>query len=274
MLDRLVQPLHDEIERKDILLREKDLRIEELERELETARHLSDDARKDADSLYAEVLRLRGECRAPQGVGEALFEASRTGDVAAIAQLTKEWSGHVSALNAFPEDSGGQTPLYIAAKTGKADVVAALLATPGLKVNLPETGDAQSPLFVAARCGKKLVCEVLVGHKDIDVNQPNCFGCTPLYAAANNGRTDCLEVLLSSPSIDVNLATKDGYTPLWAAAHYGHTGCVRVLAQRPELDANRAPSMGWAKGRTPLQVAANEEIRGILRAREAACVVA
>ena len=81
------------------------------------------------------------------------------------------------------EDKDGRTPLYIAARKGQTEVVAALLATPGIDVN-KEDKDGRTPLFIAAQQGHTEVVAALLATPGIDVNKEDKDGRTPLYIAA------------------------------------------------------------------------------------------
>jgi ankyrin repeat protein len=74
----------------------------------------------------------------------------------------------------------------------------------------------QSPMFVAARDGKADIIALLLA-RGVDVNAPVQAGRGPLYHAASNGRVEAVRVLIAKGA-SVNAIDGYGQTPLLTAA--------------------------------------------------------
>ena len=75
------------------------------------------------------------------------------------------------------------------------------------------TVSGDTPLHIAARTGKHNVIDTLISQ-GARVNRPNSGGSTPLHAAAEHGRTSVVERLLAREA-DVNRRDFRGRTPLY-----------------------------------------------------------
>lgn len=88
-------------------------------------------------------------------------------------------------------DSGGDTPLLVAAKKGNEKMVEMLLEA-GAKVDEPNRG--YTALMIAARRGYGGIVNLLIGKK-ADVNFQNEFGKTALSLARDYGQPQIVERL-------------------------------------------------------------------------------
>ena len=111
-----------------------------------------------------------------------LHTAADAGDVASIDRIAKDQPGSVDA----PE-TGGHTPLHVAAAGGRRDAVARLLQH---GANL-EAHDVcgWTPLHIAIDNNRKEIVELLL-TKGADVNAKDCRGQTPLALALKRGHED------------------------------------------------------------------------------------
>ena len=133
-------------------------------------------------------------------------------------------------------DEDGNTPIYLAAFNGAADVVR-VLADCKAKLDA-ETTKSLTALNIAADKGYLGVVQVLVQSK-ADIENSESDGCTPLYMAAHNGHMDNVCLLVKSKA-NVNQGNNDHMTPLYMAAQNGHTDVVRVLlANKADVNASR-----------------------------------
>jgi ankyrin repeat protein len=123
----------------------------------------------------------------------------------------------------------GCSALHIAAASGRADVVTALMALNAdvNAVNIKE----ETPVHLAAQLGRTEAVAVLVkNQKAVDsLSKTDYRGWTPLMAALERGHVDVAIVLLDSKKdVGVNVADrKDGMTAMGLALALGQPGeCV------------------------------------------------
>ena len=88
-------------------------------------------------------------------------------------------------------------------------------------------------------------------------------GHTLLHSAAWKGHTAIAKALLKSGA-DINGTDKNGNTPLLMAAHEGHTALATLLITAG-ADVKATVTDDYFKGYTPLQLAANDAIKALLR---------
>ncbi len=172
-------------------------------------------------------------------------------------------------------EAGGDTLLHYAAKAGKEDHIASLLAsgadvnervkgaTPlhlakspeaaarlvaaGADPNAPDK-DGATPLLRALKEGRADVAADLVG-RGADLNRPDYDGATPLHAAIANGQTDVAKRLLAGGA-DVTVRNAKGQTALQAAALAGRADLI------PDLIARGVPVDQYDnEGNSPLALA-------------------
>lgn len=156
----------------------------------------------------------------------ALHLAARRGAL----EITKELLARLTLFGVNARDHFGQTPLFLAAAGGHADVVERLLECEDIYSELANiTGN--TPLFMAATHGYTDIVEQLLKKSSPDiVSMATIHGNTPLLMAAANGYRDIVELLLKSDCPDiVNMATVNGNTPLGAATTGEHADIVKIL---------------------------------------------
>lgn len=124
-------------------------------------------------------------------LGEAIFEASRGGDVAEVeALLRRSVSGSVKY-----RDECGLTAVHAAAFKGHKDVVMVLSELTGLDLEC-EDEEGHVPLHMAVESGDVGTVKVLV-EKGVNINAVNKRGATPLYMARVWGYDDICDLLVS-----------------------------------------------------------------------------
>ena len=124
-------------------------------------------------------------------------------------------------------------------------------------------GWGYAALHCAAAEGDVAEVRHILSIPGVDVNVEGKSGRTPLHMASYKGHSAAVKLLLSAPDIDVNRAeNEDGRTPLHTASEKGHAEGVKLLLGAPGIDVNRSNR----DGRTPLEMAENDEIRALLRA--------
>ena len=126
--------------------------------------------------------------------------------------------------------SGGSSGLVEAAGNNCEDVVAWLLAQPGIQVNM--VADDENALTAACQAGHPDIVRRLVRAPGIDLNWQDRGGWTAAHYAAGKSAA-CVEVLARVPGMDWTRKTNDGWTPLYYACSDGHASIVRRLVQAP-----------------------------------------
>lgn len=131
--------------------------------------------------------------------------------------------------------------LYDAIKRCGSDPVGAdeelsvILLNSNLDVNILYYG--QSPLFVAANTGKQSAVDILLRWphpSPIDVNLRNDAGETPFLAACRGGHLGIVKALMAHGDIDPNLTAADGRSGIWCACHNGHLSVLNWLLASQE----------------------------------------
>ncbi|WP_169314280.1 ankyrin repeat domain-containing protein [Streptomyces piniterrae] len=144
----------------------------------------------------------------------------------------------------------GETPVYLAAVSGAADIVRLLLEA-GASPDEESRGDGSQglPLCAAACWGHSAAVRELLSHgANPDLREDDGTGFTALLWAATGGHHETVQLLLEADA-DPDAGIRDR-TPLMAAAEFGATGVVRSLLCHG-ADARRAD----AQGRTALDLA-------------------
>jgi ankyrin repeat protein len=123
-------------------------------------------------------------------------------------------------------DNKNLTPLHEAAAAGQRSIVELLLKA-GAKVDA-EDNDGRTPLLVAAASSKKeTVDALLVGAANL--NKCDSQEMTALHHAAAQGAKEVAALLLSR-NAEPNAENKRGLTPLWEAMIQGYEDVVTLLA--------------------------------------------
>jgi TonB family protein len=186
--------------------------------------------------------------KAARLVDEQLLEAS-VGSSNYIERATRLLK-HGANVNARAKDSG-DTPLYLAARNGLADLVDLLLSR-GADVNVANRA-GETPLFGAVLSKNRSIVNAIV-LKGANVKAQRTDGVSPLMLAAWADPTGDIATLLLSAGADTGTRSKDGDTALtWAVARETGGGeLVRVLLGKG-VDVNAVNNFG----NTALMIAAS-----------------
>jgi ankyrin repeat protein len=205
--------------------------LEALERWLEEDASLLEANDSDGTSaimaaIYAEqpeVLRFFRD----RGRNLDIFEACAAGDLERVRELV---SAQPELIEAVSDD--GFTPLALAARFGRREVVAFLLdqgASPQSETHDPLH---LSPLHTAVAAGEIEIARLLLEH-GAAVNEAQAEGLTPLHVAAQNGDLAMVELLLAYGA-DPLARDSEGQTPIELAKAAGHHPVVvRLSAALP-----------------------------------------
>ena len=194
----------------------------------------------------------------------ALCEVAANGDIEKVRILLAK------GVDVNAQDEEGSTPLCLAVKSGKMEIVQVLVEA-GAKINegsWPPLGEAVNKNDIA-------IAKYLIAH-GANVNAPeywtvlqqtpyvgnnvemvklliangaevNAGDWTPLHGAADEGRRDIAEALVQKGA-DVNAKDKKGYTPLYYANQNHNLDIIKLLvAKGADIKAVTL------KGLTPLQ---------------------
>jgi beta-lactamase regulating signal transducer with metallopeptidase domain/ankyrin repeat protein len=166
------------------------------------------------------VHRAPPEIAAPNPDDTALLAAVRRGDLIAVRALVADGAKVNEATN-------DGTPLTLAARTGRADIVNLLLGN-GADAGQITRGDG-TPLTNAVLSGDKtIVADLLKSGADAD--QATTDG-TPLILAARTGRADLVKLLVDNGANASKASRGDG-DPLINAVSSGDAATVRYLVDK------------------------------------------
>ena len=216
-----------------------------------TPRHSIHEAviRRDARAI-AHFLQKQPDCVLQQDSDgrTPLLLAAAAGDATLCTLLIRRMAAlNAEAINAA--DVGGLAPLHWACTQQRHEVVALLLRHGAATTT--EDDDGRRPLHVAAFSGNARCLSAVLRYVAADgVNAPSGDGLTPLHYAALSGSAAAVGLLLDARA-DVAAADEERRTALsWAAAE-GHEGVVSQL-----LRARAEPGSADANGLAPLHHAA------------------
>lgn len=175
-------------------------------------------------ALYLIVFILSSVCSA--GSYDDFFVAIKRDDPGTIsALLNRGFDPNTLSPNA-------EHGLIAALRDSSLKAVSALLAWPGVKVEMRTVHD-ESALMLAALKGLSEICRQLI-ERGADVNKP---GWTALHYAASNGHLAVMSLLLEHHAY-IDAASPNGTTPLMMAARYGSFESAKLL-----LEAGADPSL-------------------------------
>lgn len=171
--------------------------------------------------------------------------ASADGTVDQIETFLRENPG----ANLNPVDGNGRTPLSLAAKGGRNDLVSRLLRESAVLRNHRDKS-GKTPLALAAETGQYQAASLLLGDKDVKFDVKDDNGCTPLWLAASTNNLSIIQLITERVTNALQTGTF-GQTPLHGAAEHGHVEVVEWLLRQPGVQVDRLD----ASFRTPLLLA-------------------
>jgi ankyrin repeat protein len=181
---------------------------------------------RNAFKLMLQLVLSIGFSFANAGAYEDFFKAIEMDDGRTISGLIRR------GFDANSPSVSGQTPLFLALRSGSHQAVAALFTASDLKVDQANEAN-ETALMMAALRGQLEWCKRLV-ERGAALNRE---GWTPLHYAAT-GPNPLVTAYLLEMRAAVDAPSPNGTTPLMMAARYGHEDSVRLL-----LAANANPRL-------------------------------
>ncbi len=179
--------------------------------------------------------------------GMDIWDLAQYGTSDQVEQLIQDNPQLINAQNINKE-----TPLHLAARKGRAEVVETLLAH-GANVNLQDEFD-RTPLHFAFNTN--VVNRLLHYNAVIDARDKNFE--TPLDHAVKWSETKIVTILLNKGA-NVNNCSDKNWTPLHTAALEGNHAMAQLLLERgAHVNAQSRPTRPSGKVDTPLSVACSK----------------
>ncbi|OMO97304.1 hypothetical protein COLO4_14688 [Corchorus olitorius] len=188
---------------------------------------------RHGDLELEQMVRMRNKDQ-----NTALHMAAENGHLHVSLILLKEDPSLLSSVNA-----GGETPLYLAARSRRDDLVSGILNSttePGALVGPRGRTILHAAVLAEARGTVKIISE----RKKHLIKEGDEDGRTPLHYAAHHGYTWVAIALLENDTSAAYLTDKErGMSPLHMAAWQGHTylmkciidycpGCIGIVDKR------------------------------------------
>ena len=162
-----------------------------------------------------------------------------------ITKLLIEAGAKINTVN-----SGGFTPLHLAALHGSSDV-ANILIENGAEIDAVNH-DGQTPLHVASSNVCIKMIKILVDH-GANLEKPDKNGSTALLLAAKAGQSDILKEIIKLGG-EIDTIDKDDHSPLYFTVERNHLKCLKTLLKSSKAEVLLCRNDRWDN--TPLHIAA------------------
>jgi len=168
-----------------------------------------------------------------------------------VALLLDKCAADPNLVNVNLADGENQSPLFVACANGFTEIVRMLLDNK--EVNLDQTNGAENLTAFAVACeaGHSLLIAILINR--VNPNHPDSKGRTSLFRACEKKNRAVIRQLLEHDKVKVNDATHEKKTPLYLACEQGDAQMVHDLIKRYDINLDEAD----IDGRTPLWVSAS-----------------
>ncbi|GAA0145331.1 phosphatase modulator [Lithospermum erythrorhizon] len=195
--------------------------------------------------------RKRGKDSPGKKGDSQLHLAARAGNLKKVKDMFCVFSNDVIREMLSKQNQEGETPLYISAENGQADIVGEFLKHLDVESASIAANNCYDPCHIAVRQGH---CEVL---KELLQFFPNLgmttdsSNSTALHTAAAQGHIDIVNLLLDADFNLAKIARNNGKTALHTSARMGYLEVVKSLLKKD-------PTIGFRtdkKGQTALHMA-------------------
>ncbi|KAJ6376515.1 hypothetical protein OIU76_025630 [Salix suchowensis] len=195
-----------------------------------------------------------------------LHEAVRSGNRSVVQLLLR-----VDPKLACFENYAGESPLFLAAREGKKDILNQILISAPSSAHGGSEG--QTALHAAVIERHSDITEILLREKPRLITEADHHGRTPLYYAAFLGDCKAVGRLLELDKSIAYVFDKNGHSPLHVAAMYGHANVIkRIIHNCPDsgelLDLNGRSVLHFAVLSGEMKV-----VRCVLEVAELQCLV-
>lgn len=179
----------------------------------------------------------------------------------ASATLTALYSGHASLADELAARSGELSVFEAAAFDDTGRLGDLIKADPAIVADW--SADGWQPLHLAAFFGRtEAVRALLDADAPVAEASRNAMAVHPLHAAAAGQHGEIVWLLIASDA-PVDATQRGGWTPLHSAANNSDLDSIRAL-----LSAGADPLQPNEDGKTPLDLAKNDEVRAALTATD------
>ncbi|KAK9061463.1 hypothetical protein SSX86_018644 [Deinandra increscens subsp. villosa] len=181
----------------------------------------------------------------------SLHIAVRKEDLDAAFEIMKSYDEQKLVEVLLKKNQSGETPLYVAAEYGCADLVKEMIKYYDSEAASIKAKNGFDAFHIAAKQGNLEVLKVLMEmHSELSltIDQNNT---TPLHTASEQGHIEVVNYLLEKNSSMASIARSNLKTALHSCARKGHLEVVKALSQKVPAIVTRADK----KGQTALHMA-------------------
>ncbi|KAG9141282.1 hypothetical protein Leryth_001760 [Lithospermum erythrorhizon] len=206
--------------------------------------------------------RKRGKDSPGKKGDSQLHLAARAGNLTKVKDMFHKFTSDVIREMLSKQNQEGETPLYISAENGHADIVEEFLKHLDVESASIAATNGYDPFHIAARqghCDKKgqtalhmavkgqnveIVLELIKPDSSV-LGLGDNKGNTALHIATRKGRTQIVQCLISVEGVDLNVVNKAGETSLDIADKFGTPELASILKDAGALhskDHGKPPS--------------------------------
>ncbi|XP_065193226.1 transient receptor potential cation channel subfamily A member 1-like [Sycon ciliatum] len=203
------------------------------------------------NQMYAARLALRN---AVDTGSDPLHQAARDGMVMELTHILD--TSPMNTTNSL--DGNSYAPLHYAARGNHIECVKMLLDN-GADANI-QGDEERTPLFLAAKCNRPDVVGILCQHPGARTDLPDMYGMLPSHVAARRGHSAVLKELNKSGALHIESPDFHGNTALHHSCMSGNAEVANFL-----LEHGASPLHKNNNKETPYHLAAKEGFVSVLK---------